>query len=293
MTDSNAEDTHLKSKRSSSKNNKSPPRKSQSLQSNNQSIKRRRSSQNNGLTVSPYMNTSIGNEVNNKLKIPFQNEESIQLLQLSSSAKISLFYYCICNCSCCNEKFFEIIIDKNSESHTIFTCKDLSGCCIKLLCSSKTRSVDLKWEFPNKKIFGYSEKKFDCGCCCLSNPGMVNKYKNDKTYGFVDQKCSFCTPYFFIFNKKDELKYSFEVPCCQNAFCCRKCCCHADNCLGYIYNKDNSNECVGNVEIGRNYYIIHFPLDANFEDKMNLINCVILFNLIYYSDSNETLFCCC
>ena len=276
MTDNNT-------KRRSSQSNKSPPRKSQSLQSNNHPIKKRRSSQNNGIITIPYMNTSIGNGLNNQSQSPFGNEESIQLLQNSPLVKINVFFDVCCRCCWICEVIHCISVIINDKEHIIFRCSDSSNCCVRSLCSSKSRSLDIKWILPNKDIFAYSEKQCDCNCCCLGTPVLKNTYKNNKSLGFIDEKCRLYSPYYYIFDKKDNLKYSVEIPCCQCSFYCRHCCGKYSSYSGYIYNKDNLNECVGTIEVSERVYIIHFPLNANVEDKMNLISCIILFSYSYYS----------
>jgi hypothetical protein len=194
---------------------------------------------------------------------------------------------------CQTKNRYDVYAEVNSQKYYLFRCKEDSSFCMRNCCTNDNRSFTIKCTLPSGEIFANLHRPFKCTCGCCNRPEMINKDKSDNQFGKVIQPCTCCSPLFEIYNEQNEIKYLLEIPCCQCGFSCRRGICgKCTEVDGNIYKKDNLEKSVGTFrkkekciqEIGSNAntFTMHFPNDANVNDKLNLIAALILIDYMFY-----------
>ena len=199
--------------------------------------------------------------------------------------------------------------DQEGNKKYLFKAKEESGCCARNFCSGDSRGFKLhlrKIGFTSqmqekKEDYVLFDRPTKCTCCCCDRPEMIGRYvKDGSPAGRIVQPFTCCNPLIEICTKDGRTPFSISANCCQCGYCCRNNTCGRCSEVDFeIYaGKTTNGPVVGNIHkkfkgcasmVGdADFFSLTFPKNANPEERLLLVNAVIMMDYLYYEDKDSS-----
>lgn len=234
------------------------------------------------------------------------------LMELANAEKATIkqkfeLVEALTGCETKNE-YYVFVKDKNGNEKYLFKAKEESNCCCRNFFPGSFRPFKLhvrKIE-PNQ---GGKEKKIDyveldrpCKCtfCCCNRPVMNGKFvANNEPFGKITQPCTICNPKIEVYNRSGLGAWTITCNCCQCGYLCSNSCCGRCSDVDFeIYQGTSSlkgkppgtmkkkfkgmKSLIGDAD----FFSLVFPEQANAEERLLLVNAVIMLDFMHFEDKS-------
>lgn len=206
-------------------------------------------------------------------------------------------------------QYYVFVKDQYGNEKYLFKAKEKSNWCCRNFCPGKTRPFVLHVRRV-EPVHGGKEKKVDyvqlarpfkCTCCCCARPVMNGKYVvSNENFGKIIEPCTVCNPKIKVYNKSGKGAWTITCNCCQCGYCCSGTPCGRCSEVDFEIFEGVSNlkgKPAGTMKkkikgvksfIGdADFFKLNFPLKATPEERLLLVNAVIMLDFMYYEDKNQ------
>ncbi len=204
-------------------------------------------------------------------------------------------------------QYYVFTKDYEGNKKYLFKAKEESSCCSRNCASGDSRSFKLHLRkigytsqmMEKKEDFVIFDRPSKCTCCCCDRPEMIGKYVKGGSVGKIIQPFTCCGPLIEVVTKDGRIPYTITGSCCQCGYCCRNNSCgkYTDVNFEIYQGKNTSGKVVGTIRkkfrgcgsvVGdADFFNLTFPQKASAEERLLLINAVIMMDFLYYEDKES------